>query len=74
MKRAGRPLGRAAFGAAVAAALGFGARQAVAAPSEQARRPYCSDLPDCERTCEARYPGQPVGAFCSSGHTCYCYT
>jgi hypothetical protein len=67
-------LGRTAFSAAVALALGFGVREAVAAPAaSEARRPYCRDDIHCETICETMYPGQPVGAFCSSGHTCYCY-
>lgn len=65
-------LGRTAFSAVVALALGFGVREAVASPAPQAARPYCSDQLDCEATCEAMY-GRPVGAVCTSGHTCFCY-
>lgn len=68
----GSILGRTAFSAVVALALGFGAREAVASSVAQAARPYCSDQLDCESTCEAMY-GRPVGAFCSSGHSCFCY-
>lgn len=71
MKRTGRILGRALFGAAVAAALGFGARQAVAAQDE-ARLPYCRDQLHCQSICDAKYPGlQPFG-ICSTQRTCYC--
>lgn len=66
-------LGRAAFAAAVAVALGFGARQAGAAPSQdEARRPYCSSQLHCQSICDAMYPGQQPLGICSSGHACYC--
>jgi len=66
-------LGRTAFSAAVALALGFGVREAVASPAAQAARPYCEDQLDCENFCAARYPGQTVGAVCTAGHSCFCY-
>lgn len=67
-------LGRTAFTAAVALALGFGVREAVAAPSaEAAKRPYCRDDAHCQSICDSMYPGQEPAAFCSSGNTCYCY-
>jgi hypothetical protein len=67
-------IGRAAFAGVVALALGFGAREAAAAPEGQAsaRRPYCEDQADCQATCELMYPGYTKIGFCSSGHTCYC--
>ena len=66
-------LGRAAFSAAVALALGFGARQAVAAPKAEAVQPYCRDGAHCLEICTARHPGEEVWVECSAGHTCYCY-
>lgn len=63
---------RAAFGAAVALVLGFGAREAAAAAGAQARLPYCEDQADCQATCETMYPGYNKFGFCSSGNTCYC--
>jgi hypothetical protein len=65
-------LGRTAFSAVVALAIGFGAREALAAPAAAQARPYCEDQADCEATCELMYPDEP-GGVCSSGHTCYCY-
>lgn len=67
-------LGRTAFAGLVAVALGFGAREAAAAP-ETAReeRPYCVDDADCQAICEQMYPGKEVFGVCSLGHTCYCY-
>jgi hypothetical protein len=68
-----RSISRTAFSAAVALALGFGVREAVAAPAtSEARRPYCQDQLECESYCEARYPNQPVGAVCNS-NLCFCY-
>jgi hypothetical protein len=65
--------GRIALSAAVALALGFGVREAMASPaSGQARRPYCSDQASCQSTCERLYPGYTGLAICSTGHTCYC--
>jgi hypothetical protein len=65
--------GRIALSAAVALALGFGVREAIASPaSEQTRRPYCSDQASCLSICERMYPGYDGPAICSTGHTCYC--
>lgn len=65
-------LSRLAFAAAVALALGFGAREVAAAPAAAQARPYCEDEIDCQNTCDAIYgPDARVG-FCSSGHTCWC--
>ena len=64
-------LGRTVFAAAVALALGFGAREAVAAPAAEARRPYCSDDEHCQRICESIYSGYTGIGFCAS-QTCYC--
>lgn len=67
-------LGRTAFSAAIALALGFGVREAVAAPAaKEAARPYCSDDLHCESICQTLYPNQPVAGVCSDGNTCYCY-
>ena len=65
-------LGKAAFGAAVALALGIGVREAVAAPADgQTRRPFCHDEAHCQQICEQMYPGYDGFGFCAS-HTCYC--
>jgi len=68
-------LGRVAFSASVVLALGFGVREAMAAPGAQTqdRRPYCADQADCQATCERIYAGYDGIAICSTGHTCYCY-
>lgn len=66
-------LGRAAFSAAVALSLGFGVREAVAAPAaDRNAKPYCVDDPDCQSICESLYPGQAVVSDCSANHVCYC--
>jgi hypothetical protein len=65
-------LGRTAFSAAVALAMGFGAREALASPAAAQARPFCADQADCQATCEAMYPGYTGMGFCSSGRTCYC--
>lgn len=65
-------LGRAAFSAVVALALGFGARSAVASPAAAAARPYCDDDIACDEMCQRMY-GPDAGGYCSSGSTCYCY-
>lgn len=65
-------LGRAAFTAAVAVVLGFGVRQAAAAPAPGRAGPYCADDADCQSKCEALYPGQQVVSDCSAAHICYC--
>ncbi len=66
-------LGRAAFSAAVALALGFGVREAAASPEAEILRPYCRDQLHCESICESMHPGQEVGAVCNS-NLCFCYT
>ena len=66
-------LSRTAFAAAVALALGFGAREAVASSEVQAARPFCTNNVHCQSICDGQYgPGNTVG-FCSAGHTCSCY-
>lgn len=60
------------FAAAVAAALGFGASQALAAPPRPCPLTAfgsCSNQANCERTCERA--GYPVGQGCVNG-CCYC--
>ncbi|HYW13458.1 MAG TPA: hypothetical protein VE871_15970 [Longimicrobium sp.] len=68
----GSMLGRTAFSAVVALALGFGVREAVASPAAAQARPYCEDDLACEATCQQMYGPNAVG-MCSSGNTCYCY-
>jgi hypothetical protein len=66
-------LGRTAFAGVVALALGFGVREAVAAPG-QARedRPYCRDGQHCQEICDAAYPNSaPIGECYNN--TCWCY-
>lgn len=65
-------LGRAAFSAAVALAIGFGAREAVASPAAAQALPSCRDQIECERICRAKYPGFEGWADCAD-HTCFCY-
>jgi hypothetical protein len=64
-----RKLGRIAFSAAVAVALGFGATEAFAGPAEPTRAgPYC-DLAACDSYCRS------IGAengFCSATRGCLC--
>lgn len=59
------------FAAGVAAALGFGASQAVASPPPCPLTSFgsCSNQANCERTCERA--GYPVGRGCVEG-CCYC--
>jgi hypothetical protein len=71
MRRAGQVLGRAAFAGAVALALGFGAREAVASPARARAVVYCSNKADCQAYCDSRYV-DAVGV-CSVGHTCSCF-
>ena len=66
-------LGRTAFSAAVALAIGFGAREALASPAAAQARPYCRDEAHCQSICEAMYPGFDGWGECSSGNTCYCH-
>ena len=59
------------FGTVVAAALGFGASQTVAAPPVCPRTALgaCNSQENCERTCTRA--GYPVGQGCVNG-CCYC--
>jgi hypothetical protein len=66
-------LGRLVFSAAITLALGFGAREVVAAPAAAQARPYCEDHFDCQETCDRMYGVDTTLGLCSSGHTCYCY-
>ena len=59
---------RGALGAAVLAALGFGAAQVVAAPAQAAEAAAC-DIVKCRANCKAQ--GQTSGA-CFEGQ-CICY-
>ncbi len=43
-------LGRTAFSAAVALAMGFGVREALASPAAAQARPFCADQADCQAT------------------------
>jgi hypothetical protein len=58
----------AVFGAAIVAALGFGATQALAAPATEAGFPNCRDNDDCYA------PDQcgPNGGMCFGGGRCMC--
>lgn len=73
MRHAQRPIGRAVFGAAVLAALGFGTAQAFAAPGIPARND-CSTYPvNCNDLCQGYgYLGGSCvnGAY---GPKCLCY-
>ncbi|HYE88537.1 MAG TPA: hypothetical protein VEA16_19380, partial [Vicinamibacterales bacterium] len=64
---------RMAYAAAVALALGFGAREVTAAPAAERARPYCEDDLHCQQTCDLMYGEGTRFGICSSGHTCYCY-
>ncbi|HEU4452436.1 MAG TPA: hypothetical protein VFR81_05220 [Longimicrobium sp.] len=59
---------RRAIGAAVVAALGFGASQALASPAEAAGAAAC-DIIKCRANCKAQ--GQTSGAC--FGDQCVCY-
>ncbi|HEX2205173.1 MAG TPA: hypothetical protein VHG91_17810 [Longimicrobium sp.] len=57
------------YGAAVAAALGFGATQAAAAPAaEAAPAQSCATL--CNRLCQAI---GTIGGTCTPDGSCFCY-
>ena len=62
---------RMAFGAAMAAALGFGAAQTMAQPARAATGPaqVCSDQ-TCARVCSTL---GFRGGFCNTGGGCSCY-
>lgn len=66
-------LGRMAYAAAVALALGYGAREVAAAPAAERARPYCEDDLHCQATCDRLYGVDTRAGFCSEGNTCYCY-
>jgi hypothetical protein len=70
MSRSIQRIRQTVLGAAVAAALGFGAAQALASPQASAPRdgPYC-DSGFCNDLCQLI--GAP-GGFCSRG-SCFCY-
>jgi hypothetical protein len=69
MNHGKRKLGRIAFSAAVAVALGFGATEAVAGPTEATRDgPYCNPT-DCNNYCLSM--GSISGA-CHSTLGCIC--
>jgi hypothetical protein len=61
---------RMAFAAAVTAALGFGAAQALAQPDLQRDDARACTDSTCARVC--RLAGFP-GGFCNSGGGCSCY-
>lgn len=66
-------LGRTAFAGMVALALGFGVREAAAAPgAARDARPSCTDQQDCQDTCETMYPNRNVMGLCDL-NTCWCY-
>jgi len=59
------------FGAGMAAALGFGTSQALAAPSAEAAEAKVCNSQVCNRICQA-IPGS-IGGFCTSSGSCQCY-
>jgi hypothetical protein len=59
------------FGAATAAALGFGGTQALAAPAPAAPGEKVCDEEVCDRICDLLNRG--FGGFCSSAGTCVCF-
>ena len=66
-------LGKAAFSAAVALTLTFGAREALSAPVAAAAI-SCETDEECQGYCELKYPGQNVDGWCDTppfGH-CHC--
>ncbi|HEX2093254.1 MAG TPA: hypothetical protein VHG28_12680 [Longimicrobiaceae bacterium] len=71
MRHPSRHLGRAVFGAAVLAALGFGAAQAFAAPADTSvARNHCQEF--CNPYCIGEgYAGGTCGGV--SGQNCLCY-
>ncbi len=62
---------RAVFGVATAAALGFGATQALAAPGPAAQEARVCDEALCDRICDLTNRG--LGGFCSSTGVCVCW-
>lgn len=59
------------FGAATAAALGFGGAQAMAAPAPAARAPDVCSEAVCDRVCDLANRG--LGGFCSTTGICVCW-
>jgi hypothetical protein len=59
------------FGAATAAALGFGGTQALAAPAPAAEGARVCNPTVCNRICQA-IPGS-IGGFCTPDGGCSCY-
>jgi hypothetical protein len=55
----------------MAAALGFGGSQALAAPAPDAEARRVCDPQICNRVCQA-IPGS-IGGFCTSSGSCVCY-
>jgi len=64
-------LRRGVFGVATAAALGFGATQALAAPAPVAPGEKVCDEALCDRICDLTNRG--LGGFCSSNGVCVCW-
>jgi hypothetical protein len=68
-------LGKAAFSAAVALMLAFGAREAFSKPAAPAGAAIsCETDEQCQEYCEFKYPGQNVDGWCHEppfGH-CHC--
>lgn len=58
------------FGAAVAAALGFGATQALAAPAADAGAQQVCNAQLCNRICQAI---GTIGGTCTPDGSCVCY-
>ncbi|HYW13526.1 MAG TPA: hypothetical protein VE871_16315 [Longimicrobium sp.] len=62
---------RGVLGAATAAALGFGATQALAAPASAVHGAKVCDDAVCDRVCDLTNRG--LGGFCSSTGVCVCW-
>jgi hypothetical protein len=67
-----RRMSRNLYCAAVTAALGLGAQQALAAPRTPPAMAVCTQA-GCQASCESRYPGQDVAGICKHTGVCVCY-
>ena len=66
-----RRMRRWVFGAGMAAALGWGGAQAVAAPAPVVRGEKVCDERVCDRVCDLTNRG--LGGFCASTGVCVCW-
>ena len=69
MKKVIQPMQRWTLAALVAASLGFGARQALAAPAEAGAAPRCDPV-RCDEQCKRNIPGST--GVCVGGRFCDC--